>query len=243
MLGWSLVVVYESPTERLRAINLYDGLAPFRGSQVILNPDGFRVPNTNIDGRIAVFTLEGDPANSGAMNGISEALRYNGRLQEALDVLNKLSGAVEQTAEYLFQRAATISAMGGHPNEVVALLERAVAADGNHAGALFSLALENDRHGNDSYARDLYEKAASQFPTHVGTLLRPPRPLLSTPRGAVRLTMDDDLALTEDGAEVLAGRLDRVRTCGIDRWLGGVQLTGTGPVWRWDRERQQLRNL
>jgi DNA-directed RNA polymerase subunit alpha len=101
----------------------------------------------------------------------AEALRYNGRLQEALDTLNHLSGAIEQTAEYLFQRSATITAMGGHKNEVVALLERAVAADGNHAGALFSLALENDRHGNDSYARELYEKAASQFPTHIGTLL------------------------------------------------------------------------
>ena len=49
--------------------------------------------------------------------------------------------------------------------------ERAVAADGSHAGALFGLALENDRHGNDGYARDLYERAAAQFPTHVGTLL------------------------------------------------------------------------
>lgn len=78
--GWSLIVIYESPTERLRAINLYDGLAPFRGSQVFLNPDGFRVPSSNIDGRIAVFTLEGDPANSDAMNGIDEALRYNGNL-------------------------------------------------------------------------------------------------------------------------------------------------------------------
>ena len=78
--GWSLIVIYESATERLRAINLYDGLAPFRGSQVILTPDGFRVPATNIDGRIAVFTLEGDPANSDQMNGIDEALRYNGFL-------------------------------------------------------------------------------------------------------------------------------------------------------------------
>jgi hypothetical protein len=31
--GWSLIVIYESPTERLRDINLYDGLASFRGSQ------------------------------------------------------------------------------------------------------------------------------------------------------------------------------------------------------------------
>jgi uncharacterized repeat protein (TIGR01451 family)/fimbrial isopeptide formation D2 family protein len=78
--GWSLIVIYESATERLRAINLYDGLAPFRGCQVVLTPDGFRVPATNIDGRIAVFTLEGDPANSEQMNGIDEALRYNGVL-------------------------------------------------------------------------------------------------------------------------------------------------------------------
>jgi trimeric autotransporter adhesin len=78
--GWSLIVIYESASERLRAINLYDGLASFRGSQLVLNPDGFRVPPTNIDGRIAVFTLEGDPANSDTMNGIDEALRYNGSL-------------------------------------------------------------------------------------------------------------------------------------------------------------------
>ena len=64
-----------------------------------------------------------------------------------------------------------VAALGGNPDEVVALLERAVAADENHAGALFGLALENDRHGNDDYARELYERAANQFPTHVGTLL------------------------------------------------------------------------
>lgn len=101
----------------------------------------------------------------------AEALRYNRRPQESLDILNRLSGAVEQTAEYLYQRAATVSALGGNPSEAVALLERAVAADGGHAGALFGLALENDRHGNDASARDLYERAAAQFPTHVGTLL------------------------------------------------------------------------
>ena len=85
--GWSLIVIYESATERLRAINLYDGLAPFRGSQVLLTPDGFRVPASNIDGRIAVFTLEGDPANSEPMNGVGEALRYNGfLLDDGIDV-------------------------------------------------------------------------------------------------------------------------------------------------------------
>jgi trimeric autotransporter adhesin len=78
--GWSLIVVYELPSERLRAINLYHGLAPFRGGQHIQTPTGFRIPNSNIDGRVAVFTLEGDPANSTTQDGFDEALRFNGNL-------------------------------------------------------------------------------------------------------------------------------------------------------------------
>ena len=78
--GWSLIVVYEQPTERLRAINLYHGLAPFRGGQHIQTPGGFRIPSANIDGRVAVFTLEGDPANSTTQDGFDEALRFNGNL-------------------------------------------------------------------------------------------------------------------------------------------------------------------
>ncbi len=101
----------------------------------------------------------------------AEAKRYTGDLPGALSLLDSLSGAVEQTSEYLYQRSATISAMGGNSTEVVALLERAVEADNTHAGALFGLALENDRYGNDEYARQLYERAAAQFPAHVGTLL------------------------------------------------------------------------
>jgi hypothetical protein len=37
--------------------------------------------------------------------------------------------------------------------------------------------------------------------------------------------------ITEAGREVLAGRRSHV---GIDRWIGGVHLTGTDPAWRWD---------
>jgi DNA-directed RNA polymerase subunit alpha len=78
---------------------------------------------------------------------------------------------VEQTAEYLYQRAATIASIGGNPQEVCALYERAVATDEKHAGALFGLAVENDRHGNDESAIQLYQRAAACYPTHVGTLL------------------------------------------------------------------------
>lgn len=103
--------------------------------------------------------------------GRAEALRYAGRPMEALQVLDSLSGAVEQTAEYLYQRGATVAAIGGNPQEVVALYERAVEADRNHAGALFGLALENDRRGNDEVALELYKRAAARFPSHIGALL------------------------------------------------------------------------
>ena len=102
---------------------------------------------------------------------MAEAQRRLSNGEAALALLDDLSGAVEQTAEYLHQRAATIAALGGNPEEVVALLERAVEADPQHPGALFGLALEHDRHGNDETALELYRRAATNFPTHVGSLL------------------------------------------------------------------------
>jgi hypothetical protein len=86
------------------------------------------------------------------------------------------------------------------------------------------------------------------FVAHLEHLVRGSRPLLRTTQGAStaagssrRLTIDDDVTLTDDGHRVLEDRLDRVRACGINRWLGGVELSGNGPVWRWDQEREKLR--
>jgi len=102
---------------------------------------------------------------------VAEARRCASHAQVALGVLNDLSGAVEQTAEYLYQRGATVSALGGNPSEVIALYERAVEVDSRHAGALFGLALENDRRGNDEEAMGLYQRACGGFPANVGSLL------------------------------------------------------------------------
>ena len=44
------------------------------------------------------------------------AHRYNKHAAKALEVLDKLSGAVEQTAEYLYQRGATVASLGGNPD-------------------------------------------------------------------------------------------------------------------------------
>lgn len=76
--GWGLVVIYQGGAERLRAINIFDGLQFFRGNSLTLTPDGFRIPATNIDGRVAVITWEGDPGNSDPLNGVAERLGFNG---------------------------------------------------------------------------------------------------------------------------------------------------------------------
>jgi len=102
---------------------------------------------------------------------IAEAHRLVGDAPQAMTILDQMYGPVEQTAEYLYQRGATVAAVGGNPSEVVALYERAVESDRRHAGALFGLALENDRRGNDEEALQLYQRAAESYPTYVGALL------------------------------------------------------------------------
>jgi acyl carrier protein len=73
-------VIYQGTNERLRALNIFDGLQFFRGSSLTLTPDGFRTPATGIDGRVAVISWEGDPNNSEPLYGFSESLRFNGSL-------------------------------------------------------------------------------------------------------------------------------------------------------------------
>ncbi|MCH2130458.1 MAG: tetratricopeptide repeat protein [Pirellulaceae bacterium] len=102
---------------------------------------------------------------------IADTQRSQGDPERALATLDSLSGAIEHSAEYLYQRGATVSSLKRNPSEVVALFERAVAADGTHAGALFGLAKENERRGNDEEALDLYQRSVSRFPAHVGSLL------------------------------------------------------------------------
>ncbi len=103
--------------------------------------------------------------------GIAQSKRYSGQIEEAMGLLDNMFGPIEQTAEYLYQRGATVAAVGGNLPETIALYERAIQVDPTHAGALFGLALENDRHGNDQEALALYERAATAFPTGIGALV------------------------------------------------------------------------
>ena len=125
------------------------------------------------DSAIENYAAAGQAGYNGDVCALAraEAQRYADDPTAALATLDALSGAVEQTAECLYQRGATVAALGGNPTEVVALHERAVEADRNHIGALFGLALENDRRGNDELALDLYRQSAARFPAHIGALL------------------------------------------------------------------------
>jgi hypothetical protein len=55
----------------------------------------------------------------------------------------------------------------------------------------------------------------------------PPRP------GGERFT-EQELELTDAGRAVLAGEADRAALLPLDRWVGGIHLTGPDPAWRWD---------
>ena len=102
---------------------------------------------------------------------IAETKRLEGNADSSIEILDNMFGPIEQTSEYLYQRGATVAKIGNNPAEVIALYQRAVESDERHAGALFGLALENDRRGNDEKALDLYQRAAACFPSNVGALL------------------------------------------------------------------------
>lgn len=78
---------------------------------------------------------------------------------------------------------------------------------------------------------DLANALASSSPPLLTIHLSHPKQS-AMPVGTIELTMQ--------GRDVLQGRADRLRVSGIDRWLGGVHLTGNGRVWRWSARDQQL---
>jgi len=102
---------------------------------------------------------------------VAEAKRHAKDITGAMAILDNMFGPIEQTAEYLYQRGATVAALSDNPDEVCRLYERAVELEDTHPGALFGLALENDRRGNDEKAIELYQRAAASFPANVGALL------------------------------------------------------------------------
>lgn len=103
--------------------------------------------------------------------GRAEALRYAKEPEAAMETLEQVSVNGRRSAEYMYQRGATLAKLRADPAEVVSLYEYAVEADPQHEGALFGLAMENDRRSNDMTALDYYQRAASHTPARVGALM------------------------------------------------------------------------
>ena len=95
---------------------------------------------------------------------------------------------------------------------------------------------------------DVYYVTDMSLVTLADTLSRTSPPLLTLARrpvsdGELRqesVTLEDAVTLTDVGRAVLAGRQDRIATCGIDRWLGGVHLQGDAELWRWDDKSHKI---
>jgi uncharacterized protein DUF1835 len=66
--------------------------------------------------------------------------------------------------------------------------------------------------------------------TRGGGELGPPPPRPGSDGFAGR-----EITLTDTGRAVLRGEADRCALLPVDRWVGGIHLTGPEPAWRWDR--------
>lgn len=64
--------------------------------------------------------------------------------------------------------------------------------------------------------------------------------LVDHPRLSQRELRRWRLDLTGAGRSVFAGDADAIELNGIDRWMGGVHLTGSQGAWRWDETQSQL---
>ncbi|MFG1707378.1 hypothetical protein ACFLIM_29680 [Nonomuraea sp. M3C6] len=71
-------------------------------------------------------------------------------------------------------------------------------------------------------------------------LARAPHPLLDVWPADAPVERTTLVRLTATGARVLAGEEDHVTLNGVDRWIGGVHLTGRNVRWRWDEGREAL---
>ncbi|MBM81583.1 MAG: DNA-directed RNA polymerase subunit alpha [Planctomycetaceae bacterium] len=98
------------------------------------------------------------------------AIRIQGRVTDAEELLRSTASEGATRAEYSYQMGCILSDQGDRFG-AIEYFERAVDMDPHHSRALFSLANENCLHGNDDEAIRLYERSLSKPPQHIGTLL------------------------------------------------------------------------
>jgi len=98
------------------------------------------------------------------------SLRKAGQLEEAEKVIRSTGGEGARLAEYSYQMGC-ILADRGDTFGAIEYFERAVDMDPHHQRALFALAVQSSRHGDDEEAIQLYERCLSRPPFYLGALL------------------------------------------------------------------------
>lgn len=98
------------------------------------------------------------------------ALRRGGHPDQALTILAGLDKLAGSSAEYHYQKGSLLAADG----ELTAAsvdLEKALALDRDHTGALFELAYINDLYGNDETAVEYYKRCTQRPPVPLAALI------------------------------------------------------------------------
>jgi hypothetical protein len=68
----------------------------------------------------------------------------------------------------------------------------------------------------------------------IAGFVEAPTPLVAAEPAGAPIDRHARLRLRDAGRDVLRGRADHVSLNGVDRWIGGVHLTGRAVPWRWD---------
>ena len=91
--------------------------------------------------------------------------------------------------------------------------------------------------GEDAYY--VTDRSLWQMATDLSTGARPL--MILTNPGPASEPLRGSVVLTQDGRDVLEGRIDRVHHRGFNRWFGGAYLQSGRNLWRWDEERKTVR--
>lgn len=104
-------------------------------------------------------------------------------------------------------------------------------------GGEIELALAFPRMHEDEQAYYVTDRSLASL---ADALSRTTPPLLALRERSGRGVLEGSITLTDTGRAVLAAERDKLTSCGIDRWLGGVHLQGRTVPWRWDDSRQTI---
>ncbi|MCA9087353.1 MAG: tetratricopeptide repeat protein [Planctomycetaceae bacterium] len=97
-------------------------------------------------------------------------IRRAGRVDEAESLIRSTGAEGARLAEYSYQMGCVLADRGDTIG-AIEYIERAVDMDPHHQRALFSLAIQNSRYGDDDEAIKLYERCLARPPYYVGALL------------------------------------------------------------------------